>query len=400
MAHTTKQCSYYLKPSKSAVVDMYDSTYVAPAFSGPQPRLGLVTMTKRPLDLDHWLAYHFHVVGVRKFFIQVEDSPEVAALLLAPPWNEFVDVTFVSKTARDYFVQMDRQAVHVAASLPRAKAADIDWLIHVDDDELLFCPHGAPAFWATLALAPAHVHDVHVANLEALAPGGCAHPFATCTRFIAATSRFTSYTNGKSIGRVAAPGLRAHGPHHFRSSAPGNAQTLNLDAACCVVLHYESCTFERWRRKFGDLAKQHGGDAAVLEKLPFPFYRDSLHCLWRCMHADAAARPAADAAAFTCWEARKGEAATRIAPAELADVFAVRDALATLCPPPAGGDGAPAPAPQERAILAPADLLKVPKLTISPPASPGAVGAAAAVELFVVGTPRPRDVAALRSSRQ
>ena len=46
-------------------------------------------MTKRPLDLEQWLCYHRSVIGVERFYIQVEDTPELAALLLRPPWNAY-----------------------------------------------------------------------------------------------------------------------------------------------------------------------------------------------------------------------------------------------------------------------------------------------------------------------
>ncbi|KAK7232896.1 spermidine synthase [Aureococcus anophagefferens] len=146
--HATAAQAYYMKPSEAATVSL-----AAPAGSASRgvgerdrPRLGIVVMTKRPLDFEQWLVYH-------------------RALLLRPPWNAFVDATFVAKTQRDYFVQMDRQAVNVA-----------------------------------------------------------------------------SYTNGKSFGRVSAPGLRAHGPHHFRGDAPPSAgsATVDLPPSVAVVLHYES----------------------------------------------------------------------------------------------------------------------------------------------------------------
>ena len=43
-----------------------------------------------------------------------------------------------------------------------------------------------------------------------------------------------------------------------------------------MVLHYESVAYERWTTKFSELAARHGHDDAILEKLPFPFYRSSL----------------------------------------------------------------------------------------------------------------------------
>ncbi|KAH8062081.1 spermidine synthase [Aureococcus anophagefferens] len=71
----------------------------------------------KPSEAATWLVYHRSVIGVERFFVLCEDTPELAALLLRPPWNAFVDATFVAKTQRDYFVQMDRQAVNVACAV-------------------------------------------------------------------------------------------------------------------------------------------------------------------------------------------------------------------------------------------------------------------------------------------
>ena len=334
--HATSQQAYYMKPSEAATVSLGGG----PELGGSglkeeeRPKLGVVVMTKRPLDLEHWLWYHRSVVGVSRFYVQCEDSPELAALLLRPPWNAFVDATFVAKTERDYFVQMDRQAVHVACTVPRARAAGVEWLLHVDDDELLHCPSGAGALWRALKDAPKHVSDVHVKNVEALAPtAACSRPFLECTRFVASTSKFASYTNGKSFGRVAAPGLRAHGPHHFRGDVLGGANgvpsaTLNVAASVAVVLHYESVSYDRWTTKFSELAARHGHDQDILDKLPFPFYRASLSAVGHLARCPDGEKGKARDAAFKVWSGKKVETDARVPNKDTILVTAVRDALA------------------------------------------------------------------------
>ena len=92
--HTTSQQAYYMRPSEAKVVSLEGAR---PVDDAQKVRLGIVSMTKRPADLEQWLAYHRRVVGVEKFFLQIEDTPELAALLLRPPWNGCVDATFVAK---------------------------------------------------------------------------------------------------------------------------------------------------------------------------------------------------------------------------------------------------------------------------------------------------------------
>lgn len=89
-----------------------------------------------------------------------------------------------------------------------------------------------------------------------------------------------SYTNGKSIGRLDEPSLRAHGPHHFRNdkAAGGNASavTFPISADIACVLHYESATYTRWLKKYLELAARHGTDPNVFARVPFAFYRSSI----------------------------------------------------------------------------------------------------------------------------
>lgn len=343
--HQTARQSYYMKPSDASIIDINAKVPPVLKTTTSPPRLGIVVMTKKPMEFEQWLAYHYRIVGVRKFYVQCEDTPELANLLCYPPWNECVDATFVGGTRRDYFVQMDRQATHVASAVPRARADGVDWLLHIDDDELLYCPQGPEVMWSALSSAPETVCDVHLHNIEALAPdASCSSPFASCTTFVVATSRFTSYTNGKSFGKVSKPGIRAHGPHHFRSDADHNKGSLDLPPPYAVVLHYESCTFERWSRKFNELADRHGDERDIVAKLPFPFYRESLVAMHKLAKAARKSHPSPATAqqrvgrsddqlardAFAVWANRKVQTQVDLAAHELVVITHVVNAIAEL----------------------------------------------------------------------
>ena len=249
--------------------------------------LGVVLMTKRPLELSTWLEYHHKGLGIRRFYIQVEDTPQLTSLLCAPPWDRLVVPCFVNGTSRDYFGQMQRQAAHITAVLPRARADGVTHLLHIDDDELLYCPSGVAALIAQLAAAPASCPDVHLCNLEALLPGdACASPFQEATVFSHYPTRYLSYTNGKSIGCLDEQSLRPQGPHHFRTERDkggrGSPITYPLGPETACVLHYESGTYAQWQRKYLELAARHGTDPyygtdpEVYARVPFAFYRASM----------------------------------------------------------------------------------------------------------------------------
>jgi len=272
--------------------------------------LGIVTMTKKPFDLPTWLEYHHEKVGVRRFYIKVEDTPELAVLFATPPWDTLVVPVFDDHTQRDYFAQMDRQASHIAAMLPRARADGLTHLLHIDDDELLYCAHGTHVLYEELAAAPSSRPDCHLCNIEALLPhDACASPFREATVFRHFPTRYVSYTNGKSIGRLEEPTLRAHGPHHFRNdSAAGGSQstiTFPIGPEIACVLHYESATYAKWHQKYLELAARHGADPDVYARVPFAFYRASMVAASAILAAraaqDLAAEAEAVAAAHKLW---------------------------------------------------------------------------------------------------
>ena len=138
----------------------------APPSSATAVRIGLVCMTKKPQDLETWLGHYRMHVGIERFFLRVEDSPELEQLLGRSPWRKLVEVIYVEGTQRDKWAQMDRQAKHVEDVVPRARAAGLSHLLHCDDDELVYCQQGAAALRAELAAAPAEKVNLHMRNLE------------------------------------------------------------------------------------------------------------------------------------------------------------------------------------------------------------------------------------------
>ena len=83
---------------------------------------------------------------------QVEDTPELETFFAESPWASRVDATFTSGTHRDYFAQMDRQSAHMLATVPKARAEGLTHLLHVDDDELVYCSAGVHVLRAELAV--------------------------------------------------------------------------------------------------------------------------------------------------------------------------------------------------------------------------------------------------------
>jgi hypothetical protein len=176
--------------------------------------LAVACMTKHPSNFPTWLLYHRRMVGVEHFFLRVEDTPVLEKFLSTEPWSTFVTVDSAHSTVRDWEGQTNRQCEHVRRSIKAARNAGITHLLHIDDDELLYLPHGFNLLRATILRAPAETADFHCLNLEAMAPSiDCVNPFVECTAFRHCSSDYCAYggglrSKGKSIGVV---GRRPYG---------------------------------------------------------------------------------------------------------------------------------------------------------------------------------------------
>ena len=249
--------------SKNEICLFAPPNYIEPPLHS-DPRVGVVSVMKAPLGLDTWLKHHRQSIGAVRFFLRIEDTPEVQLQL-----REEQDVSVVHASGvRSYHSIMDRQHQHVAASIESARAAGLTHLLHIDGDELLHPPHGVARLMRHLSSSSASC--ISVSNIEAVFDQeDCVDPFVSTTKFRTRPSEFSAYTNGKAFGALSDPTLAAHGPHRFT----GPEEQLASHVA--VVLHYESPCIEIWKQKFVGYAKD-APDACARNEIPFPFYCESM----------------------------------------------------------------------------------------------------------------------------
>lgn len=251
----------------------------------PSVHIGIVCMTKKPRSFERWLQYHHHALQARRFYLRVEDTPELEEMLTSPPWRDFCTCTFHNGTVRSWTGQTERQAKHVRDAVGAAASDGITHLLHIDDDELLFLPSGLRVLQREIGRLPRGIVNLHALTLEALVPrdactdadGGvldldgsdATHcPYARCCAFRHRRASYTAYganpvSAGKSFGVLSCAGLAPASPHHF-SADPFTSPhagflrgTRVLAGHVAVVLHYESCSFGRWRSKFAEYARHH-----------------------------------------------------------------------------------------------------------------------------------------------
>ncbi|CAK0792664.1 unnamed protein product, partial [Prorocentrum cordatum] len=227
------------------------------------------------MRLREWLFWHLSH-GVRPIFLRWEGPLAAAqgAELAGPRERGEVVlkvVPSVGHLSSGFSSVMTRQVKFVHRCLAEARQLGCDFLLHLDDDELL-CPIGEscsiPDVLARHAGSTARC--IHFENWEAVLP----FAEATSRPFSRPGVEFRTraqvlYCNGKSAANLAAPGsVYCSGVHHFcrynRTFSDICVAQYGLhDKAegcchpdCCarepaaVVLHYDSPSLQEWRGKF------------------------------------------------------------------------------------------------------------------------------------------------------
>ena len=229
----------------------------------PATKIAIVSMMKQPKNIDTWLDYHRYM-GVRHFYIRLEDTEDLIDFLQNQP-----DVTLEignSTNVNEYEDIQRRQFDIVTKALKdSSERPDIDWLIHIDSDELL------QGNLSEIEKLPKNVRTFYMKNYEAVydkvpdEKDSCfeAKEFRDCA---SQGSGCVAYANGKGGGR-ADKDVKCYGPHRFRSTnEKAEERLVNVR-----VLHFESCDFELYKQKFMRLSKK-----AKLDTIPFPYYIESI----------------------------------------------------------------------------------------------------------------------------
>lgn len=232
----------------------------------PQPpkcKVAIALLMRKPIDLPIWFKHH-RKIGISHFFIRLEDSPG---------WEDYLasqkDVTYEvsssDKSGNNYETLMYRQLSFVNGSLKKAKQMGIDWIFHIDADELI---HGSLKY----------LDDIHkkykcvrLENAEAVFSENeetcfSAVKFLRCSK----NAPCRSYVNGKGGGRVE-DGVKLMGPHHFGYNDQIQGENVyEMPFKQLRVLHFDSCSFGAWAEKFKHLSDKKQNN------IPFPYYSESI----------------------------------------------------------------------------------------------------------------------------
>ena len=224
--------------------------------SGNGKNIAIALCIKNPKNIETWLKLH-RDLGISRFYIRLEDTPELVEYLELQS-----DVSLVvgdSNSVDEYVDLMSRQSKMVDTSIELCKKDGIDWLIHIDCDEVLEgdleeirnLPNNVGTFWM-------QNYEVKYDKIPSESDN-CfkGFKFVNCSAGLCA-----SYANGKGGGRVDVS--QSNGPHRFKS----NLKEIKLKSV--IVKHFESCDFNQYIAKYKRLANSD------VSAIPFPYYKESI----------------------------------------------------------------------------------------------------------------------------
>ncbi|XP_010915920.1 glycosyltransferase-like At2g41451 [Elaeis guineensis] len=248
----------------------------------PRPKICITTSTSAGLEqILPWLYYH-KVIGVTNFFLFVEGQaakPNVSAVLESIPgvkviyrtreleekqaksriWNEtWLSGFFYKPCNYELFV---KQSLNMEMAIVLARDANLDWIIHLDTDELIH-PAGAREYSLRQLLSdvPGNVDMVIFPNYESsIERDDIKDPFTEVSMFKKnydhlpketyfglykeATrgnpNYFLTYGNGKSAARIQEY-LRPNGAHRWHNYMK-TPNEIKLEEA--AILHYTYAKF-------------------------------------------------------------------------------------------------------------------------------------------------------------
>ena len=251
--------------------------------------VAVVTTTKDASGrrFEQWVRYH-EQVGIGLFYVFVDDRTKkydafsqkkenvklfsesemesIRSKLLCNKEQWLVPWIRKRGCNAELFV---KQSQNVEMAIEMATEDNVDWIAHIDTDELLF-----PAGVANLDIRellreyqPRDIDGIVLPNYEAVpeTKGGVQDPFDDATLFkrnyehadkktwkklggVVVRNKslpnfFLAYANGKSIARVARNRLRSNGAHRFKfrpiSNSPSSRQRFNeVTHSEAKILHY------------------------------------------------------------------------------------------------------------------------------------------------------------------
>ncbi|MBO0721502.1 MAG: glycosyltransferase family 2 protein [Blastocatellia bacterium] len=243
----------------------------------------IVTTLRRPVALESFIRHHL-AAGFDHLFLFFDDPKEIiesGPQITAIPHDAWLREAWRNTQAyekldylRNYIHHevMARQCLNAAVAIRLSLDKRIDWLLHIDADELFYLPEDQPLRDHFQNLINMNVRRVIYPNFEAVPERTeIGDFFKEVTLFKVNRQRlpgakfndkqiaairsvpqlaerfFNFYTNGKCAARVSADLLPSN-PHRFLM--PGAPESNTFVSRRQAILHYAICGFEQFWNKY------------------------------------------------------------------------------------------------------------------------------------------------------
>ena len=142
----------------------------------PKIKIGIVSMVTKQKNFEYWLDYHLNVLKIDHVILRVENTDEYKELFKLYNNNRII-ADFYNKedidTKHNYLTIMDRQKIHVNNGIDLAKQLNINYLFHIDADELIYVNgnlNEKDNLRLYLQSIPKIYQNIHLKNYEAVFP--------------------------------------------------------------------------------------------------------------------------------------------------------------------------------------------------------------------------------------
>ena len=224
-------------------------------------KIAIVTTVRNPHSFNDWLNYHFRF-GIYKIYVVFDDPNEntsqynnygnkLEIILNDNNWKRNLKKCKQYNEHKNDFENevMSRQILNAEFVLKIAKNNMIDWLIHIDADEILYSSkfNNISQSFSNLN----NLTNVVKLNNYELAPldSNTQNCFRTHTYFKTkkAGTLFKAYFNGKGACKVSSDAY-PFGVHDFKVDNYEMKEIINENDL--VILHYVNCSFKEWINKY------------------------------------------------------------------------------------------------------------------------------------------------------
>jgi hypothetical protein len=228
----------------------------------------LLTTTVRNLDESFvtWCTHHLRIFD--RLMVWIDDPAESDSPFIPGDERIIVRLGCQERKQSVHGSMMHRQVQNANQAGEWCAKYGIEWLCHLDSDELLY-PENEDAIresWRSSAGL------IAFRNHEVCCVWEAANPFRECQYFkLNGKMRFNFYKIGKSAVRCK-PGIFAKGAHRFAGYEGRQVTSTKVS-----VLHYACPTFRLWLRKYETLGPfpSYWWDNPALPIKRFPFHLGS-----------------------------------------------------------------------------------------------------------------------------